>query len=906
MEVATIGISAPRVLLIDADGAVREAFERCIACSEKPCEYELASSLAEADVLLSSRRFDVAVLECSETDLPAIELLDRQRNMAVIVTIKPGEEEFAARALKAGACDYLVKDTRHEYVKLLPAAIECASERRLCRSQSRMLSLAMRSVEDSVVITDMTGTITFVNSAFCRTYGYSESEILGKPDSVLTRHEPDRVHSGRRDTSSSLRRVTSHIARDGHSFPVSVVKSVVHDERGAEEAVVSVARNLSERLHVEQQRLMAIFTELDPAPVLRFDRGGRVLMHNRAAGETWGEQLEVDTTVSTLLPGMRRLDLAACIDDGSLFTHPERIGERFFEFVVRGVPELGVGHIYGMDATERRRTETLLELESAITTILASANDIHEAVQGILQLVCDKLDWDYADLFTFDKSAGVLRCAETWHQPSFVNDEFESRTREITFAPGVGLPGRVFASNSPAWIPDVTEDANFPRSASARRAGLHTAMAFLIRVGDRPSGIFSFFTRDVRESDPELLAKLDVLGSFIGQFVERKEAEEALKESHGLMQAVAAWTSDAVAIRDRDGRYILINASGARAIGKPAEDIVGRHATELLEPAQARKATERERTIVESRETLTFEEALEIEGVQRHFLSTEGPHLDAEGTVIGIIRVARDITEIKKLHEDAVAHARLAAIGQTMADIAHSMKNIFTGLRGAVSLLDKALKSDDPELTVNCHEILHRTSNRLYLLLMTMLDYSKKRKAARNPVRVEDMFEDFSRDLFMDARQRGVTIEWKIAKGAEVISLDGQRFFLSLMNLGTNAMDAMPDGGVLKLASYLSLATQTPSWTNKSTPEADNPHYQIHVIEVTDTGKGIPAKALSKIFLPYFSTKESHGTGLGLASVKQFVDDHGGQVGVESAEDRGTTFRLMFPCRPEGADDNEG
>ena len=102
---------------------------------------------------------------------------------------------------------------------------------------------------------------------------------------------------------------------------------------------------------------------------------------------------------------------------------------------------------------------------------------------------------------------------------------------QLVFAPGIGLPGRVWNDSQPAWIPDVVEDTNFPRSANAARVGLHGACAFPIRFRSEILGVVEFFSRSIREPDPDLLAMMVTIGSQIGQFIERKRVEEALGES---------------------------------------------------------------------------------------------------------------------------------------------------------------------------------------------------------------------------------------------------------------------------------------------------------------------------------------------------------------------------------------
>src|SRR5262249_45507445 len=120
------------------------------------------------------------------------------------------------------------------------------------------------------------------------------------------------------------------------------------------------------------------------------------------------------------------------------------------------------------NTAERRRATTY-----AVTQVLAESANLAEAAPRILQTVCETLHWDMGALWTVDDPARVLRCAAVWHRPDRPMPEFERITRELTFAPGAGLPGRVWQSGEPLSIPNIAVDDNFPRAPAASREGLH-------------------------------------------------------------------------------------------------------------------------------------------------------------------------------------------------------------------------------------------------------------------------------------------------------------------------------------------------------------------------------------------------------------------------------------------------
>ena len=183
----------------------------------------------------------------------------------------------------------------------------------------------------------------------------------------------------------------------------------------------------------------------------------------------------------------------------------------------------------GRDVTETKRDEDLLLAQYSITRVLAEAPSLHEAAPQILKNICETLEWAVGTMWQLDKKEGILRCVETWHIPTANVSEFSAVTRSRTFDRGVGLPGRVWGDADALWIEDVTKDPNFPRAPMASREGVHSAFGFPILLGDEVLGVLEFFSQQIRQPDTKLLNLLSAVGSQIGQFIERTEAEAALR-----------------------------------------------------------------------------------------------------------------------------------------------------------------------------------------------------------------------------------------------------------------------------------------------------------------------------------------------------------------------------------------
>ena len=180
------------------------------------------------------------------------------------------------------------------------------------------------------------------------------------------------------------------------------------------------------------------------------------------------------------------------------------------------------------DISDRRRTEHRLALQYAITRIVSRSIDFVEGTHEILETVCESLGWQVGVLWAVDHQEEVLRCVDVWQSPVLDAKQFECACVSMLFPKGVGLPGRIWATGKPAWIPNLKKDRNFPRAPLAETSGLRAGFGFPIQLGDEVIGVIEFFSQEIRQPDHELLEMIASVGSQIGQFQERKRAEEKL------------------------------------------------------------------------------------------------------------------------------------------------------------------------------------------------------------------------------------------------------------------------------------------------------------------------------------------------------------------------------------------
>jgi len=246
-----------KILLIEDDKLDQKAFMRMVKDEELSYDCTVAGSVSQAQGILGSERFDIIIADYSLGDGTALDILDSVKNTPIILVTGAGDEETAIKAWKAGAYDYLIKDPERNYLRAVQITVENAVKHKKTIEQVQLLSGAVMSTDDSVYITDMENKIIFVNKAFCETYGYKEEDIVGKDGNILWIGRPQSENTRsvfRTQTAGSAWEVGFyHKRKDESIFPVSLSRAIIRDENGNQTAVVGVARDISERIFVEDK-----------------------------------------------------------------------------------------------------------------------------------------------------------------------------------------------------------------------------------------------------------------------------------------------------------------------------------------------------------------------------------------------------------------------------------------------------------------------------------------------------------------------------------------------------------------------------------------------------------------------------------------------------------------------------
>ena len=305
-------------------------------------------------------------------------------------------------------------------------------------------------------------------------------------------------------------------------------------------------------------------------------------------------------------------------------------------------------------------------VEYAVARILAESDQPVEVYGAVLPVIGSSLGWELGAVWEIAPRDSLLRCVRTWHAGTSF-PEFEALSERITLGRGEGLPGMVVESGEPAWIVDAPESPNFPRAAMARRSGLHAAFGFPLLSPRGVVGMMEFFTRELRQPDEHLLETMRELGSQVGQYVARRQAEEAVRASESRLRAMLEAALDAVVTMDHTGRIAGWNHAAETTFGYRADEVLGREMADTIVPPSLRS---RHRNglarFLETEEAVILDRRLELTG--KHKNGTEFP---VELTVTRIslpgppmfTGYLRDITDRKRVEAELRAsRARLVEI----------------------------------------------------------------------------------------------------------------------------------------------------------------------------------------------------------------------------------------------------
>jgi two-component system cell cycle sensor histidine kinase/response regulator CckA len=598
------------------------------------------------------------------------------------------------------------------------------------------------------------------------------------------------------------------------------------------------------------------------------DIEGKVLYANRAACD------EVQVP--------RELVIQATIFDFLPSASPETWGAQWQEFR-KG------GRMRFVDRM-RRRDGTLFPVD-----VQASLVE-YDGVEVALVVARDITERRRAELALQESEEAFRALAE--NNPAFIA-RFGRDLRFLYVNPaGAGFRGRlpedVLGMRPSELLWDVPDAAAF----------VEETVGQVLRTGEPLHSRFSLHRRELDwRVTPELSERGDVV-SVLGIATDITEVsllERELRESRDFIAQVIASAEEGIVVIDRDLRYVLRNEYMEQLTGIPSSSLLGesiaeRDVTQLDEVIRAAARALAGHTVHGRDKKLLVGPGMPERWIQ----ATYSPLRDAAGAVNGVILVIHDVTERRRIEQEQRAiearlleAQKLESLGVLAGGVAHDFNNLLVGILGNASL---AL--GEPGVTDVVRERLAEielAARRAADLTRQMLTYAGKGRASVVPVDVSALVTE-TIDLVRAAIHRSVRLETALGEGLPPVTADRVQLQQVVMNLAINAGEAVGgDGGVVRLTSRaLELDAAGAALPSVGGEVAPGRYIEI---EVVDSGIGMDAETVARIFDPFFSTKGT-GRGLGLSSVLGIVRGHRGTLRVESVTGEGTTFRVLLPVSP--------
>ncbi len=531
----------------------------------------------------------------------------------------------------------------------------------------------------------------------------------------------------------------------------------------------------------------------------------------------------------------------------------------------------------------------LRDYETRVLTAISSAQSLPAILETAASGIEEVLGYGFASVMVVDADGARLRYGAAPHLPAAIRQALIDEG--VPIGPVASSCGMAAHRGEAVIVNDIATD---PLWAADREFALGNGLRAcwstpVLDVSGKVLATFAVFLSEAGACGPQDQEYLNLAAHLVRLALEREERRaqaERLTQKLSEQAALLDKARDAIVVRSLDHRVLFWNRGAERLYGWSAEEALGRDVSRLIYRDPSRFLTASENTLARGEWTG------EIEQIRRDGtdMVVEGRWTlvrDARGAPVSILAINTDISERKLLERQFLRAQRLESIGTLAGGIAHDLNNILVPITLGVDLLRNASLSPEERTLLSS---IGGSARRAREMVKQVFTFARGVEGARVPVRVEEVVGEV-RGIIERTFPKNLHIATEPLPAGLLILGDATQLNQVLINLCVNARDAMPRGGALKIRAGRRELNETEALRR----EAPAPGAYV-LIEVEDTGCGMPAPVRDRIFEPFFTTKDmGHGTGLGLSTALGIVRSHGGFIHVESESGRGSRFQVYLP-----------
>lgn len=539
------------------------------------------------------------------------------------------------------------------------------------------------------------------------------------------------------------------------------------------------------------------------------------------------------------------------------------------------------------NTSERDRIENILEVEGRQQAVIAemgqnalSGTDISVLMDKAVNFIVKNLNLEYCKILELlpDGNTFLLKAGVGWKKglvgSAIVDAGINSQA------------GYTLLSDNPVIVEDLNTEIRFRGPSLLFDHGVVSGMSVIISGRTKPYGVLGAHTIKRRVFTHDNVHFLQSMANIMAVAIERKQAEDAIRENKELLQSIIDNTTSVIYLKDIEGRFILVNRRFENLFNITKEKVIGKTDYDIWPKTIADKFRENDRKVLKAGGPLEVEEfAPHMDGIHT-YITVKFLLYDNNGVSYAVGGISTDITERRRADDEIQKIHKLESIGILAGGIAHDFNNMLTTILGNISLSKMYLSpgdkiygrlTDAENACEQAKELTHR-----------LLTFSKGGELFKKVVLISEILHESVSTLLKNSN---INFEFILPDEHYLAEADEELMRQVFNNIVINNKEAMPEGGTLTVSAKHVVVSE----------KSNLPLKEGNYIKITfkDNGKGIPEGNLLKIFDPFFTTKEmgsEKGMGLGLTVCYSIVNKHDGFINVDSRVGEGTAFHIYLPA----------